>query len=185
MDDKEIVALYLARSETAIRETERKYGRFCHAIAYGILQNQQDAEEVVNDTYLRLWRSIPPHEPDPLKPYIATVSRRLALDVYDEKHAQKRYGQVPVLLDELAECIPDGDSGGDIGESAALRDTLDRFLRALPPRTRRIFVRRYFYADSVAALAEDFHMKESAVTMLLLRTRKKLKNTLEKEGYSL
>ena len=147
MDDKEIVALYLARSETAIRETERKYGRFCHAIAYGILQNQQDAEEVVNDTYLRLWRSIPPHEPDPLKPYIATVSRRLALDVYDQKHAQKRYGQVPVLLDELAECIPDGDGGEDIGESVALRDTLDRFLRALPPEDPQdireaVFLRR-------------------------------------------
>ena len=92
---------------------------------------------------------------------------------------------MPVLLDELAECIPDGDGGEDIGESAALRDTLDRFLRALPSRTRRIFVRRYFYADSVATLAGAFHMKESAVTMLLLRTRKKLKQHLQKEGFEL
>ena len=185
MDDKQIVELYLARSETAIAETDRKYGRYCHYIAYSVLQNDWDAEEVVNDTYLRLWNSIPPHQPDPLKPYIGAVSRRLALDVYDEKHTQKRCGQVPLLLDELAECIPDTDSGMDMGESVALRDALERFLRSLPQRTRKLFVRRYFYVSSVAELATDFRMKESAVTMLLLRTRKKLKQYLQKEGFDL
>ena len=149
MEDKQIVALYLARSETAIRETERKYGHYCHAIAYGILQNGQDAEEVVNDTYLRLWQSIPPHEPDPLKPYIATVSRRLALDVYDEKHARKRYGQVTVLLDELAECIAAPSDVESEYEARELERSLDRFVRSLPSRDANIFLRRYFFTDSI------------------------------------
>ena len=185
MDDKQIVALYLARSETAIAETAEKYGRYCHSIAYRILENDWDAEEVVNDTYLRLWNSIPPHQPDPLRPYVGAITRHLALDAYDAQHTAKRGGQVTLALDELAECIPDTDSGRDLGESVALRDALDNFLRRLPPRTRDLFVRRYFYLSPVAELAQVFDMKESGVTMLLLRARKKLKQHLEKEGFDL
>lgn len=184
MDDKQIVELYWARSETAIAETQKKYGRYCRYIAYQILHNDQDAEEVENDTYLRAWNSIPPQSPDPLKPYLGTISRRLALDVYDASHTRKRGdGQVPLVLEELAECVSESDSGADIGESVALSDALSRFIRALPERTRHLFVRRYFYMSSVAELARDFGMKESAVTMLLLRTRNKLEQFLKKEGF--
>ncbi len=186
MEDKQIVELYWARSEAAISETEKKYGRYCHYIAYQILYDDEDAKEVVNDTYLKTWNSIPPQRPDPLKPYVGMISRQLALDAYKERHAQKRGGgQVPLVLDELSECIPDSDSGADIGESVALSDALTRFLRVLPQKTRNIFVRRYFYMSSITEIAKDFSMKESNVTMHLLRTRKKLERFLRKEGFYL
>ena len=185
MEDKQIVDLYWARSESAITETEKKYGRYCHYIAYRILENDEDAKEVVNDTYLKTWNTVPPNRPDPLKPYVGMISRQLSLDRYEEYHAQKRGGQVMLVLDELAECIPDSNSGADIGESIALSDALTRFLRDLPQRTRSIFVRRYFYMSSVREIAKDFSMKESNVTMHLLRTRKKLEHFLKKEGFGL
>lgn len=185
MEDKQIVELYWARSETAIAETEKKYGRYCHYIAYQILYNDEDAKEVVNDTYLKTWNTIPPQRPDSLRPYVGMISRQLALDVYKEQHAQKRGGQVSLVLDELSECIPDNDSGADIGESVALSDALSRFIWTLPQRTRNIFVRRYFYISTIAEIAKDFSMKESNVTMHLLRTRKKLEQFLKKEGFDI
>lgn len=114
MDDKQIVDLYWARSETAIEETEKKYGRYCHYIAYQILYNDEDAKEIVNDTYLKTWNTVPPQRPDPLKPYVGTISRQLSLNRYEAQNTQKRGGQVPLVLDELSECIPDNDSGADI-----------------------------------------------------------------------
>lgn len=184
MEDKDIVALYWARNESAIAETAKKYGRYCHYVAYGVLGCDQDAEEVVNDTYLKTWNTVPPHRPDPLKPYVGTLSRQLAIDAYRARNAEKRGGQIPLVLDELAECISDrGD--GDVAESAALSDSLNRFLGRLPERTRLIFLRRYFYMCPVAEIAESFGMKVSAVTMLLLRTRKKLAQFLREEGFDL
>lgn len=185
MEDKQIVDLYWARSATAIVETEKKYGRYCHYIAYQILYDDEDAKEVVNDTYLKMWNTIPPHCPDPLKPYVGMISRQLALNTYAGQHTQKRGGQVSLVLDELSECIPDNAGGADIGESIALSDALNRFIWALPQRTRNIFVRRYFYTSSVEEIAKDFQMKESNVTMHLLRTRKKLEQFLKKEGFEL
>lgn len=185
MDDKQIVDLYWARSENAITETDRKYGRYCHYIAYQILLSDEEAKEVVNDTYLKTWNTIPPKSPDPLKPYVGMISRQLALDAYEAQHAKKRGGQMPLVLDELSECIPDNDSRADIGESIALSDALNRFMWALPARTRNIFVRRYFYMSSIAEISKDFSMKESNVTMHLLRTRKKLAQFLKKEGFDL
>jgi len=185
MEDKQIVDLYWERSETAISETEKKYGRYCHYIAYQILYSDEDAKEVVNDTYLKIWYTIPPEHPDSLKSYIGMISRQLALDTYERQHTKKRGGQVPFVLNELSECIPDHDNGADIGECVALSDTLSRFIGALPQRTRNIFVRRYFYMSTVAEIAKNFSMKESNVTMHLLRTRKKLKQFLKKEGFDL
>ena len=181
MEDRQIVDLYFARDEAAIAETDKKYGRYCHAIAYGILYSDEDAKEVVNDTYLKTWNTVPPRRPDPLKPYVGMISRQLALNMYEGQHAQKRGGQVPLVLGELSECI--SDHGGDISESVAISDALSRFLWALPDRTRNIFVRRYFYMSAIAEIAKDFGMKESAVTMLLLRTRRKLEQFLKKEGF--
>lgn len=185
MEDKQIVELYLARSETAIAETDRKYGRYCHYIAYHILYNDEDAKEVVNDTYLKTWNTVPPHHPDPLKPYVGMISRQLALNAYEKQHAGKRSGQLPLVLDELSECIPDSVSSAEIGEGLELSDALNRFLWALPQRTRNIFLRRYFYMSAITEIAKDFHMKESNVTMHLLRTRKKLEQFLQKEGFDL
>lgn len=185
MEDKQIVELYWARSETAISETEKKYGRYCHYIAYQILCNDEDAKEIVNDTYLKTWNTVPPQRPEPLKPYVGMISRQLSLNRYETQSTQKRGGQVPLVLDELSECIPDNGSSTDIGESVALSDALNRFLWALPERTRNIFVRRYFYMSTIAEIAKDFSMKESNVTMHLLRTRRKLAQFLKKEGFDL
>lgn len=181
MEDRQIVDLYWERSETAIAETEKKYGRYCHYIAYQILFDDEEAKEVVNDTYLKTWNTIPIQRPDPLKPYIGTICRRLALDVYKKKHTQKRGGQVPMVLDELSECISDNNT--DFGETVALSDALNRFLWSLPQRTRNLFVRRYFYMSSISEIAKDYSMKESNVTMHLLRTRKKLEQFLKQEGF--
>lgn len=185
MEDKQIVDLYWERSEAAITETEKKYGRYCRYIAYQILNDEEDAKEVVNDTYLKVWNTVPPQRPDPLKSYVGMISRQLALNAYEGKHTQKRGGQAPLVLDELTECIPDRAGGADLGESIALSDALSRFLRALPQPTRDIFVRRYFYMSPTTELAKDFHMKESGVTMRLLRARRKLKQFLKKEGFDL
>ena len=183
MDDEKIVQLYFDRDEQAILETANKYGRYCHYIAYQILTNDEDAEEVVNDTYLKAWNTIPPQRPDPLKSYVGTISRQLALNVYKEQHTQKRGGQVPLVLDELSDCIPNPENHENIGESIALSEALSRFLRALPQKTRNIFIRRYFYMSPVAEIARDFSMKESNVTMHLLRTRRKLEQFLKKEDF--
>lgn len=185
MEDQQIVDLYFARSESAITETDRKYGRYCHSIAYNILEDHEDVKEIVNDTYLKAWNTIPPNRPDPLKPYVGMISRHLSLDRYEEYHTQKRGGQVPLVLEELAECIPDNDSQEDIGESVALKDALARFIRSLPDKTQRIFLRRYWYASSVAEIAEEYGMRENSVNVLLHRTRKKLKDHLQKEGFDL
>ena len=185
MEDRQIVDLYLKRSEEAITETDKKYGRYCHYIAYRILENDEDAKEVVNDTYLKTWNTIPPNRPDRLKPYVGMISRHLSLDRYEEYHTQKRGGQVPLVLEELAECIPDNDSGADIGESVALRDALGRFVRSLPDKTQSIFLQRYWYSCSMAEIAEGYGMRENSVTVLLHRTRKKLKAHLQKEGFDL
>jgi RNA polymerase sigma-70 factor (ECF subfamily) len=185
MEDQQIVDLYFARSESAITETDRKYGRYCHSIAYNILEDHEDAKEIVNDTYLKAWNTIPPNRPDPLKPYVGMISRHLSLDRYEEYHTQKRGGQVPLVLEELAECIPDNDSREDIGESVALKDALAKFIRSLPDKTQMIFLRRYWYASSVAEIAEEYGMRENSVNVLLHRTRKKLKDHLQKEGFDL
>lgn len=185
MEDKQIVELYWERSETAIAETEKKYGRYCHYIAYQILYNDEDAEQVVNDTYLKIWDTIPPQRPDLLKSYAGMISRQLALNAYEMQHTQKRGGQVPLVLDELSECIPGSANSADMGDNIALSDALDRFIRSLPRRTRNIFVRRYFYMSTISEIAEDYSMKESNVTMHLLRTRRKLAQFLKKEGFDI
>ena len=185
MEDQQILDLYFARSESAITETDRKYGRYCHSIAYNILEDHEDAKEIVNDTYLKAWNTIPPNRPDPLKPYVGMISRHLSLDRYEEYHTQKRGGQVSLVLEELAECIPDNDSREDIGESVALKDALAKFIRSLPDKTQMIFLRRYWYASSAAEIAEEYGMRENSVNVLLHRTRKKLKDHLQKEGFDL
>lgn len=185
MQDKEIVDLYWARSEDAVAETEKKYGRYCHYIAYQILGNDEDANEVVSEAYFKAWNTIPPQKPDKLKPYLGMISRQLALDAYEALHTQKRGGRVALLLDELSECIPDNDSCDDIGESIALREALNEFVRSLPDNAQKVFVRRYWYASSVAEIAKAYFMKESSVTVLLMRTRRKLKEFLKKEGFDI
>ena len=183
MKDEQIIDLFWERSETAISETEKKYGRYCHYISYQILNNDSDAEEIVNDTYLKTWNTIPPKRPDSLKSYVGMISRQLSLNRYEQEHTQKRSGQVALAIEELSECIPDQKSVGSLANEIALKDLLNEFIWSLPELTQKIFVRRYWYAASIAEISDEYSMKESSVTVLLLRTRKKLKKHLSKGGF--
>ena len=182
MTDEQIVDLYNKRSEDALSETEKKYARYCRYIAFSILGDEEDAKEVVNDTYLRVWNSIPPQCPRSLKAYLGTVARHLSLDYLQKKQSVRRGGgQYHLALEELEECIP--DSSDDLNASIALQQILNRFLGGLPRKTRDIFVRRYWYMSPIAEIAKDYSMGESGVKMLLHRTRNKLKEYLKKEGF--
>ncbi|MBR2622327.1 MAG: RNA polymerase sigma factor [Clostridia bacterium] len=182
MDDQKIVDLYWERSESAIKETQKKYGRYCHSIAYAILHSNEDAEECVNDTYLRAWGAIPPAKPSRLATFLGKITRNLALDRYDSAHAQKRHTATELVLDELSECIPDADSTLDLTDKIALGDAINSFLEGLPVKTRQIFMRRYWYLSSIKDIARDVDMSESAVKVSLMRTRNIFKAHLEKEG---
>ncbi len=184
MEDIEIIDLYWSRDESAITQTDIKYGHFCRYIIYEILKNHEDCEEVTNDTYLKTWNTIPPTRPQTLKGYLALLCRQLSFDRYKANKTQKRgAGEITVALDEISEII--SDQGSDICEDFALRDALDRFLWSLPKKTRIIFVRRYFYMSPISSIADSLSMKEAAVGMLLHRTRIKLREYLEKEGFAL
>ena len=186
MDDKQIIALYWQRSENAISETAQKYGRYCQTVAGNILQNQEDAQECVNDAYLKAWNAIPPARPDNLRTFLGKIVRNLALNRWEAETAEKRGGgAVPQVLEELHSCLPASDPTERILDGLLLKDVLDRFLASLKPDARKIFVRRYWYLSSVKEIAAEFGMTESKVTVTLCRTRQRLAKMLEKEGIGL
>ena len=182
MTDKQLIELYWARSEDAIKQTEHKYGRYCHAIAFHVLHSDEDAEECVNDTYLNVWNAIPPERPSIFSAFLAKITRNLAIKRYHHRMAQKRRGEYTAMcIEELAECLPD-TSHSDAAEDMVIRDALNCFLSELSEQTRKVFLQRYFYACSVEEIAHDLHMSISNVKMTLMRARAKLKELLEKEG---
>ena len=183
MEDSRIIDLYWARSQEAITQTKLRHGRLIYSVALRILRAAEDADEVENDTYLRAWNSIPPQRPDVLSAFLSRIARNLSLDRLDREHAQKRGGsQVPVLLDELQECIPDGRQGE---LSLEMSDLLNRFLEGRTPAARKVFLRRYWFGDSVKEIAEAYDMGESHVKMTLLRTRNALRDFLTTEGVTI
>ena len=186
MEDKDIIGLYLERSEEAITETAHKYSVLLSRIAFGILRSREDAEECVNDTYMRAWNSIPPNEPKRLSAFLGKITRNLSLNRYEQLTAQKRGGSSKELaLEELEECVP---AAGDLQrevEDSELAELINEFLDKLKKESRIIFMRRYWYFCTVSEIAEDMHISESKVKMSLLRTRKKLKQFLEKQGVTL
>ena len=183
MEDHKIIELYWARSQQAIQESEDKYGPYCRSIARGILDREEDAEECVNDTWFRAWNAMPPQRPNILSAFFGKLTRNLSLDRWRKERAAKRGGsQVEVALHELEGCLPDHrrpDEELEASETAAL---ISAFLRAQPELDRRLFIRRYFHLESIAALTERFGLTESQVKSRLHRTRQKLKLALEKEG---
>lgn len=186
MDDREIIELYLARSESAIAQTAEKYGRYSHKIAYAILGSFEDSEECVNDAYIKVWNSIPPQRPNSLAAYIGRITRNLSLDRYRAYTAEKRgAGHAASVLDELESCIPSVDDGRGFDDQLALTDILNRFLKNLPPLTRKVFMLRYWYFNSIKEIAKKYRITEGKAKMLLLRTRRELRKHLEKEGVSL
>lgn len=183
MDDNIILDLYWARSESAISETAAKYGKYCSKIAMNILQNNEEAEECVNDTYLKTWNAIPPERPIILSSFLGKITRNLSLNKYKEQRTKKRGGhEIALILDELEECIPSNGNVENQCESNIVVETIDTFLFSIEAENRIVFVRRYWYADSIQTIAGRFQMSESKVKSMLLRTRNKLKIYLKKEG---
>ncbi|MCM1189966.1 MAG: RNA polymerase sigma factor [bacterium] len=186
MEDKQIIDLYWARSETAISETADKYGRYCHSIAFHILHSHEDSEECVNDTMFNAWKAIPPQRPNKLSVFLGTITRNLSLKKWEQYSAEKRgAGQVPLALEELQDCIPASEKVGQAADDLTLAEILNRFLSTLPKERRKIFMRRYWYMCSVKEIAADYSIGESKVKMSLLRSRNELRQLLEKEGYDL
>lgn len=183
MEDKQLIDLYWERSETAISETAKKYNRYCHTIAFNILHNNEDAEECVNDTYMRAWGVIPPQRPNRLSTFLGKITRNLSLNKYEKYAAEKRgFGQVPLALDELQDCIPAVGSVEQTIEDEVLIEIINRYLASLSREIRIIFIRRYWYLSPVNEIAADYNFSESKVKMTLLRARNELKQFLEKEG---
>lgn len=186
MQDTQIVELYWARSQEAIFQSSEKYGSYCGSIAYNILRNHEDSEECVNDTWMQAWNAMPPQRPSFLKAFLGKITRNLALNCYEHLSAQKRGGsQIPLCLDELAECVADRDVFERKADEMVLKEVLNRFLSTLKEEDRRIFVQRYWYMRSVKELSEAFGCKESRIKMILLRSRNKLAGELRKEGISI
>ena len=181
MDDVMIVSLFEARDESALAETQKKYENYCRTIAERILSSREDAEECVNDAYRKAWDTIPPQKPTLLASYMGMLTRQLSLNrLRQNKSAKRGGGDSPLVLEELQECISDR-SDVPSADDILLRDTLNRFLGELPKRTRMMFMRRYWFTEDVARIAADFGVTEGHVNVLLCRTRKKLKQYLEKE----
>jgi len=186
MKDETIIALYWTRDEAAIAASEQAYGRYLNALAYGILRDREDAEETVNDTWLKAWDSIPPERPFYLKGYFGRITRQLAINRLERETAAKRGGgEYRAVLDELAECVPDRESGEDFANRIALTDALNRFLRELPDEQQAVFIRRYWHMQSVAEIASGCGMSESKVKSMLMRLRNRLKKRLLEEGFTL
>ncbi len=185
MDDQQIVALYLKRSENAIRESRLKYGKLCYRIAFNILKCKEDAEECENDTYLKAWNSIPPQEPQPLLPYLCKIARNLALQKYEYYSAKKRNKNLELAFSELEECIPSTYDVEAHFKEGALGQAINQFLRTIDRESRMIFILRYWSAASVKDISIRFAISESKVKSTLFRTRNKLKTYLAEEGYDL
>lgn len=186
MEDCAIIDLYWSRSEDAIRETAAKYGAYCRAIARSILGDPQDEEECINDTWIKAWNAMPDSRPNRLKLFLGKLTRSSACDAVRAKTAQKRGGGVYVeALEELGECVPAVPGADEIVESRELEAILNRFLRTLPERDCNIFLRRYWYAESLEEISDRYSVKQNTVKTSLYRSREKLRKYLEKEGVAL
>ena len=170
MEDSQIVELYWQRNETAIKETNSKYGAYCFAIAENILHNKEDSEECVNDTWLKAWGAIPPQKPAKLQLFLAKITRNLSFNRYQARSAQKRGGgEIAFALDELAECIA-GES--DVESEFAVKElgeSVRKFVRALPEQEGNVFLRRYFFTEPVTEIAKRYRMSENNVMVMLSR----------------
>lgn len=182
LTDNQIIDLFHARSEQAITELSEKYGRTCRRLSVNILKNPYDAEECVNDAYLGVWNTVPPRRPDSLPAYVCRIVRNLSLKRYRENTAVKRNSYYDAVLDELAECIPSPDTLEEAYAVKELTETINRFLSTLDKESRVMFMRRYWFSDSIEEIAGLFGTQKHNVSVKLSRIRQKLKRHLEKEG---
>ncbi|WAA11458.1 RNA polymerase sigma factor [Fervidibacillus halotolerans] len=186
MEDGDIIQLYWERKERAISETDKKYGRYCYRIAYNILQNNEDSEECVSDTYLKTWSCIPDDYPKMFSAYLGKITRNIAINRYRRLRAKKRGGgEIEQIFHELEGCIPSKQSVEKEWETNQLIEHVNRFLASLKVEQRIVFVKRYWYAQPIHSIANELSISESKVKSILFRCRKKLKHFLEEEGINL
>lgn len=184
MTDEKIIQLYFNRDEKAIEETSIKYGSYCYKIANNILRNRQDSEECLNDTWMQTWDSIPPTHPVHFNLFLAKIVRNLSFNKYRNKYTQKRgRGEIALVLEELEECLAGHSDVEALYIVEELQETINTFVRALPEREGYVFIRRYFYSDSIKDISVRYRMSENNIRVMLNRTRNKLRDRLEKEGY--
>ena len=185
MDDSKIVELYFQRSESAITETDRKYGRLCRYIAMNILHSTSDSGEIVNDTYLSAWNTIPPEKPNMLSAFIGRITRNLALKRYEYLSAAKRNPETIMSLSELDEIVTGRKNVEDEVENKRIEQVISDFLWQQDRDKRTVFIRRYWYFESIGSISRRYGFSHSKVTSMLYNTRKKLKRYLESEGIEL
>ena len=186
LDDHSIVALYLQRDEAAITQTKEKYGSRLRRLAYGIVDDLQTAEECENDTYMEAWNSIPPHQPENyLYQFLARITRHISLNCCRDRSRLKRSAFICQLSAEMEQCIPAPDDVQCRMDDIVLREAINGFLGTLDEEKRNIFIRRYWYLDSIADISKRFALSESKVKTTLLRCRNQLREYLKKEGYTL
>lgn len=185
MEDELIIDLYWERSEDAISETAKKYGRYCYTIAFNLLSNHADAQECENDTYVAAWNAIPPTRPNKLLPFLGRLARNIALNRYDYNMAKKRNDEFNILLSELEECIQAPNTVETEIEAGYVAKLISDFLRTIDTESRCVFLRRYWYSDSIKDISTRYGMSSSKIKSMLFRTRNKLRDYLKKEGVSL
>lgn len=183
MEDRRIIEYYWSRNEAAIRETDKKYGRMLHGIAWNILTNTEDSEECVSDTYLKAWNSIPPEKPVSLPAYLGRIARNLAINRWHKNRSQKRYNGAEMLLSELSDCVP--DSSNVETEANEISEVISKWLYTLPQDDRVLFLRRYWYGDSLKELAGKCGTTQNKLAGRMYRLRHDLRTALEKEGVSI
>ena len=186
MQDEKIVELYWERNESALKETQDKYGKYLFKIAYNILSDNQDSEESVNDTYLAAWNSIPPQKPFALSSYLAKLTRRISIDILRKRTRDKRVpSEYTVSMEELENSLSVGDLTEHEVEVRYLAKLINDFLKTLPESECNLFIGRYYFSDSLKEVSRYCNISEAKAKMVLFRTRQKLKTYLEKEGYKL
>ena len=184
MDDNHIIDLYWDRSEEAIAQTDKKYGRYCYSIAYNILTNQEDAEESVSDTYMAAWEAIPPRRPAVLSTFLGKITRHISIDRWRTRSAHKRGGgEIVLALEELEDCVADMQDVEEEYQRKELVKAYVKFLDVLPVTERRVFLCRYWYMESIGDIAAKFGFSQSKVKSMLHRTRGKLRKQLAEEGF--
>ncbi len=185
MEDARILNLYFQRNEAAIRETADKYGKKLHRLSVNITENDHDAEECVSDTYMEAWNRIPPTRPDHFFAWLARVARNFSYKKWERQKAAKRSAQMVSITDELMECIPSGQNPEQVLEAKRLAMLMDEFVRGLEPDMQMVFMRRYFWSESIAQISLSTGWTESKLKSMLFRMRKRLKQKLEKEDFDL
>ena len=182
MEDHAIIELYFARDESAIKETDAKYGAYCTAIAYNLLRIREDAQECVNDTYLAVWERIPPHIPECLRAFLGRMTRNIAIGRYRKTHAQKRSAELEVTLSELGDCLPSDENVERALDAKLLADSLNEWLDGIAEQDRMLFVRRYFFGDLSKGLAKKTGMSEAGLSRRLAKLRDNLRTYLTERG---